>query len=71
MRDEESAEMLDLIFSKVVMDNANIFSWGSLQSAVSGVIADGSAIASAIESKRSATEKAIEKTVTAYKAIES
>ncbi|MHB1150950.1 MAG: type 2 periplasmic-binding domain-containing protein [Eubacteriales bacterium] len=70
VRDEESAEMLDLIFSKVVMDNANIFSWGSLQSAVSSAIADGSAIASAIESKRSATEKAIEKTVTAYEDIE-
>lgn len=65
VRDEESAEMLDLIFSKVVMDNANIFSWGSLQSAVSAAIADGSAIASVIESKRSATEKAIEKTVDA------
>lgn len=65
VRDEESVEMLDLIFSKVVMDNANIFSWGSLQSAVSGAVADGSAIASVIESKRSATEKAIEKTVEA------
>ncbi|MDD4772908.1 MAG: hypothetical protein PHZ09_04810 [Eubacteriales bacterium] len=69
VRDEESVEMLDLIFSKVVMDNANIFSWGSLQATVSSAIASGTEIASAIESKRSATEKAIEKTVTAIESI--
>jgi len=68
MRDQDSVYMLDLILDSVVLDNAEIFSWGNLFNTVSSAIADGGAIASTIASIRSATEKDIEITVSAYQA---
>ncbi len=65
VRDKESVEMLDLIFANVVMDNANIFSWGSLESTMNSAFANGD-IASSIQSVKSATESAITKTVEAF-----
>ena len=52
------------------MDNANIFSWGSIESTVSDAIYKGGAIASTIEKRMSALEKAITKTVDAILAVE-
>ena len=63
VRDQESVEMLDLIFANVVMDNANIFSWGSIESTVNTAMTKGTGIASAIEKVTKATQKAIDKTV--------
>ena len=65
VRDQESVEMLDLIFANVVMDNANIFSWGSIESTVNTAMTKGTGIASAIEKVTKATQKAMDKTVTA------
>ncbi len=69
-RDAQSVRMLDLILNSVVMDNANIFSWASIETTIADAIYKGSAIASAVEKKMSALEKAITKTVDAFLAIE-
>ena len=63
VRDQESVEMLDLILSSVVMDNANIFSWGGIETAVNDALYKGTAIASVLASKKSAVETAMQKTL--------
>lgn len=63
VRDQESVEMLDLILSSMVMDNANIFSWGGIESAVNDALYKGTAIASVLASKKSAVETAMQKTM--------
>ena len=62
-RDTESVEMLDLILDSMVLENANIFGWGGMEGAVGTAINEGNAIASTIEKRIQATEKAIQKTV--------
>jgi hypothetical protein len=69
-RDAQSVRMLDLILDSVVMDNANIFSWASIETTVADAIYKGGAIASTVEKKMTALEKAISKTVTAIQSIE-
>jgi hypothetical protein len=69
-RDAQSVRMLDLILDSVVMDNANIFSWGSIESTVSDAIYKGGAIASAVEKRLKALDKAMAKTVEAFLALE-
>lgn len=69
-RDEQSVRMLDLILDSVVMDNANIFSWATIETTVADAIYKGGAIASTVEKKMAALEKAITKTVDAVLAIE-
>ena len=69
-RDAQSVRMLDLILDSVVMDNANIFSWASIESTVADAIYKGGAITSTIEKKMKALEKAITKTVDAILAVE-
>ncbi len=66
VRDQESVEMLDLILSSVVMDNANIFSWGGIETAVADALYKGDAIASVLASKKAATETAMEKTLAGF-----
>ena len=66
VRDPESVEMLDLILSSVVMDNANIFSWGDVESTVASSIYAGEGIASSLESKRKAAEKLMNRTIKAF-----
>ncbi len=69
-RDAQSVRMLDLILNSVVMDNANIFSWGNIESTVSDAIYKGGAIASSVEKRMTAMEKAMAKTVEAFLALE-
>ncbi len=69
-RDKDSVEMLDLILDSMVLDNANIFGWGSMEGAVNDAINKGTAIASTIEKRIKATEKAIAKTVEKFTAEE-
>ncbi len=68
-RDEQSIRMLDLILDSVVMDNANIFSWASIETTIADAIYKGGAIASSVEKKLSALDKAMTKTVTAIEEI--
>jgi len=69
-RDAQSVRMLDLILDSVVMDNANIFSWATIESTVADAIYKGGAIASTVEKRMKSLEKAITKTVDAILAIE-
>jgi len=59
IRDEESSEMLDIIFDNSVIDIGFYFRWGNLYDAV----LTPATFASRVESGRSATEAAIEKTM--------
>lgn len=68
-RDEQSVRMLDLILDSVVMDNANIFSWASIETTIADAIYKGGAIASSVEKKLPALEKAMAKTITAIEEI--
>lgn len=69
-RDAQSVRMLDLILDSVVMDNANIFSWATIESTVADAIYKGGAIASTVEKRMKSLEKAITKTVDAILALE-
>ncbi|MBR4961943.1 MAG: extracellular solute-binding protein [Clostridia bacterium] len=66
VRDQESVEMLDLILSSAVMDNANIFSWGGIESAINDALYKGTAIASVLASKKTSVETAIQKTMDGF-----
>lgn len=66
VRDEESSAMLDIIFDTYTVENANIYSWGSLYSSLQSAISGGKDIASTIASNESATQKALDKTLAAY-----
>lgn len=63
VRDPESVQMLDLIFDGVVMDNANIFSWGNLEGTVNSVLQNGGEIASALKKVEKVVAKTIDKTL--------
>lgn len=58
-RDEESVEMLDIIFSNIESDMAYMYGWGGYSDALISVMTGSSDIMSTLEAKRSATEEAI------------
>lgn len=68
MRDEESVEMLDLILDSRVYDMAYIFDWGGIFNSVFALITNGKdTVASTWDKKIKSAEKALDKTITAYK----
>ena len=68
MRDEESAKMLDIILASRVYDLAYIYDWGSLYSSLHGVITAGKdTVVSTWDKKLASAEKAMNKTIDAYK----
>ena len=68
MRDEESAEMLDMILASRVYDLAYIYDWGSIHSQIHNLIYTGKdTVASTWQKRESSALKALDKTVTAYK----
>ena len=62
-RDDDSADMLDLIVYSFVLDNADIYQWGNLDTQMRDGMTKGTDLSSIIAKNRSAFEKAIEKTV--------
>ena len=66
VRDAESVAMLDLILDASVMDNANVFSWGSIEATLNSAMSGGKPIASVVEANIEALEAAIAKTVDAF-----
>lgn len=64
-RDEASSEMLDIIFDNRIFDIAYMYDWGGLIGAINSLKTDGT-ITSTVDSKLTAAEKALEKTLTAY-----
>ena len=68
MRDEESAKMLDMILASRIYDLTYIYDWGSLYSQLKNLIVAGKdTVASTWDKRMSAAEKALTKTVDAYK----
>ena len=68
MRDEESAQMLDIILSNRLFDLAYSYNWGSLYAQIQSLILTGKdTVASTWDKRLSAAEKALQKTIDAYK----
>lgn len=68
-RDEESAEMLDIIFASRVYDLGNMYGWGSVFGLPDSLNLSGAdTIASKVESVKTATEKAMQQTLDAIMA---
>ena len=67
-RDEESKEMLDIIFANRVYDLAHIHNWGGLIDAICALEIDGN-ISSTIEAGYTAAETAMKKTIEDYRSL--
>lgn len=68
MRDEESAEMLNIILSTRSYDLAYIYNWGNLYSGIIDLINTGKDnVASTWDKRKKTAEKAMQKTIDAYK----
>ncbi len=70
IRDEESAEMLDIILAQRAYDLGMIFNWGSMFSTITGMTTSKSDFASTFTKREKPTEKAIEKFVEQLNALE-
>ena len=71
IRDEESAEMLDIILAQRAYDLGMIFNWGSMFSTITSfATASNTDFASAYAKKESATQKAIDQFIEQLEALE-
>ena len=68
-RDDDSADMLDIIFANRIFDVAYIFDWGGLIGSIMNLMNEDK-ISSTVESKLKSAETSLEKTITAYKELE-
>lgn len=62
-RDEESSQMLDIIFSTYHLDLSAIYGWGNMHGYLNSAFKDGGNIVSTIAALRGLTTKAIGKTI--------
>ena len=71
MRDNESAEMLDIILESRCFDLGLIYAWGGLSSGIHSIITNGKAenFASTWEKSSTKFDTALEKTMTAYEEL--
>ncbi len=60
VRDEESREMLDIIFANIEGEMAYIYNWGGYANTLKSVLSGSGDIVSSLESKKTAVETAIE-----------
>ena len=65
-RDEESGEMLDIIYKNFVIDNADIYQWGGLETALINAMSNGTDLASALASSSRMLTKAMDRTFKAF-----
>ena len=61
VRDEESREMLDMIFGNIEGEMAYIYNWGGYADTLKSVLSGKGDIVSTLEAKKTAVETAIEK----------
>lgn len=61
IRDEESREMLDMIFGNIEGEMAYIYNWGGYADALKSVLSGEGDIVSTLEAKKTAVEAAIDK----------
>ena len=67
LRDDESAEMLDLVFSNVVYDLGIVYDFGQIGNMISGLMSSNSTnIVSTFESKKDLIQTAIDECVESY-----
>jgi len=66
LRDEESAEMLDIILASTVYDLARMYDWGALASGLHTNIMAGKEFSSYYAKREKAVEKALQKTIDAF-----
>jgi hypothetical protein len=67
LRDNESAEMLDIVVNNFVLENTDIYQWGSIVTKIRDAMVNGDDLSSIIAANKSALEGAIAKTVEALK----
>ena len=68
-RDEESAEMLDLIFSNRIYDIGYMYNWGSLITSINQLEIGGN-VSSTVASKLTVAKTEMEKTIEDYKSLQ-
>lgn len=66
-RDNESVEMLDIIFSNIECEMSNQYQWGGYSNSLKSVMTGSGDIISSLESLREATEAAITNYIAALK----
>ncbi|MBQ8576772.1 MAG: hypothetical protein IJ449_02220 [Clostridia bacterium] len=66
-RDDESGDMLDIIFSTKRYDLGFVFDWGSLRSSLETLVTSGKSFSTVWESKEKSAQKAMEETMEFYR----
>jgi len=69
LRDEESAEMLEIIFANRTYSLVQLHDWGSLLGTITGLLETERELVSSMERIEGAVERAIERTIDAYLAL--
>ncbi len=69
LRDDDSAEMLDIIFNSRLYDSVDTYGWGKGTASVFGGAPATSAVASTIKAVQKITQKSIEKALVEYQKI--
>lgn len=64
IRDMESSEMLDIIFDSYVMENAEMYGWGSLMWMIQDSLKQGKDVVSIIEANKTPAITALDKSIT-------
>ncbi|MBQ4262349.1 MAG: extracellular solute-binding protein [Ruminococcus sp.] len=70
IRDEESAEMLDIIFGNCVLDNCDIYEWAGLWQGIVDAFSSKNGAAALAAKYQSKVESAMEKTMTAISELQ-
>ncbi len=63
LRDDESAEMLDIVVNNFVLDNCDLYSWSGLWNQIKTSMNDGGELSSLVAANRDALGAAIKKTL--------
>lgn len=63
LRDDESAEMLDIVVNNFVLDNCDLYGWSGLWNQIKTSMNDGGELSSLVAANRDALEAAIKKTL--------
>lgn len=68
-RDEESAEMLDIIYTSFVVDPADLYQWGNFENEMISAMRGGQELPSLLASKLKGLTKLMEKTMDAFEKL--
>ena len=68
-RDQESAEMLDIIYKNFVVDPADLYQWGGLEESIIKSMRNGQEISSVVAKSRRLITKNMENTLNNFAAL--